>query len=418
MNARVTTDSESGVGRFEEATAEGQVIGPLVVGTIAHGGHCIARYEGRVVFVRHAIPGETVMVRITDAQHDRYWRGDAVEIIEAAPGRVSPPCPLAGKCGGCDFQHIALETQRGLKTTVVRELLHHFAQLDSDVIVEPVGDDDTGLGWRTRMRYGVDDHTVGLHRHRSSELVALAPEGCLIAEQAGRDPQRLEALALQTDSDELIVATAPSGVSVVEAGRSSKGHPALVDERALSGEAIVTEQVGGHSFRARADGFWQPHRMAPDVLTAQVLRVLAPRPGERALDLYCGVGVFAAALTDAGCRVRGIEMNGPAIHLARANVPGAQFIAGRVDRVLARGRNKADLVVLDPPRAGAGKGAVEQIARLRPRKVAYVACDPAALARDLASFARHHYRVSDIKAFDLFPMTHHVECVALLEPDE
>ena len=138
--------------------------------------------------------------------------------------------------------------------------------------------------------------------------------------------------------------------------------------------------------------------------------------GEHALDLYCGVGVFAAALDDAGCRVRGIEMDGPAIRLARTNVPRAQFVAGRVDRVLSRGRHRADLVVLDPPRAGAGKRAVDQIAGLRPRRIAYVACDPAALARDLASFARHDYSVTNIKGFDLFPMTHHVECVATLEP--
>lgn len=386
------------------ATAVGEIIGPLSVGPIAHGGHCIARHEGRVIFVRHTIPGETVMVRITDDSHERYWRGDAVEVLDAAPGRVEPPCPIAGLCGGCDFQHIAPAVQRELKTTVVRELLHQFAHLDSDVTVERVGTDDSGQDWRTRMRYGVHDGKVGLHVHRSADLVGLAPQGCLIAEKAGRDPKMLDSLAGQVHGDELIVATAASGVCVIDSGRT------------LMGEAVVTEQVGTHSFRARADGFWQPHRLAPGLLTSQMLLALDPRPGEHALDLYCGVGVFAAALDDAGCRVRGIEMDGPAIRLARTNVPRAQFVAGRVDRVLSRGRHRADLVVLDPPRAGAGKRAVDQIAGLRPRRIAYVPCDPAALARDLASFARHDYSVTNIKGFDLFPMTHHVECVATLEP--
>ncbi len=409
------------VGKSAASVSPQRVIGPVDVGPIAHGGHCIARHEGRVIFVRHSLPGEQVMVRLTDTSHGRYWRGDAVEILEAAPGRITPPCAIAGSCGGCDFQHVELGVQRELKTAVVRELMHHFAHLDTDVEVQPAPDERDGQSWRTRMRYGVVDGHAALHKHRSSELVPLAPAGCLIAEDAGRSPAMLDELAgrLQPESgrrdaggarsDELVVATSMPQDTSTQQVNVMAGHQVLV------GSAQVSEQVAGNSFQVRADGFWQPHRKAPQILTSEVLEVLRPVHGDRALDLYCGVGVFAAALADTGARVTGIELDGPAIRLARGNVPQARFIAGRVDRVLAKNNGDIDLVVLDPPRVGAGKQAVARIARLAPRSIAYVACDPAALARDIAFFAKHDYRVTSLKAFDLFPMTHHVECVAGLE---
>jgi tRNA/tmRNA/rRNA uracil-C5-methylase (TrmA/RlmC/RlmD family) len=176
----------------------------------------------------------------------------------------------------------------------------------------------------------------------------------------------------------------------------------------------VTEQVGERRFEVAADGFWQPHRLAPSVLTEAVLAALEPRPGERAFDLFCGVGLFTAALIDAGCRVWGVEGDRRAVGLARRNVPEATFHAGDVAASLRRLPDRADLVVLDPPRSGAGRAVM--VASRRPRAVAYVACDPAALARDLATAAGLGYGVDGVRAFDLFGTTHHVECVAVLRP--
>ena len=167
-----------------------------------------------------------------------------------------------------------------------------------------------------------------------------------------------------------------------------------------------------------ADGFWQVHPAAADTLVAAVLDGLQPEAGERALDLYCGVGLFAGALADAGCRVWGLEASRTAVDLARQNLADVAdrvtLTAGRVERGLARLPGRADLVVLDPPRTGAGREVIEQVAARRPRAVAYVACDPAALARDLATAQAVGYAPQAITAYDLFPMTHHVECVAIL----
>ncbi len=383
--------------------AVGDLVGPVEIGPVAHGGHFVARHEARVIFVRHTLPGELVTVRLTDVSHDRFWRADAVAVLRASPERVVAPCPVAPECGGCDFQHVRIDAQRRLKADVVAEQLERLAGLRQSVLVEAVpGAPPDGLGWRTRMRYLVRDGHAGMRAHRSSHFVELPACGCPIADPRGPHGDGLDAFAGRA-AEELIVTTASSGVTVMSGGR------------VLTGQEIVRERVGEREFRVRADGFWQVHPGAATTLVQAVLDALEPRAGELALDLYCGVGLFAASLRDAGCRVNAVELDGPALRLARENVPGAHFLAGRVERAFRALPRRCDLVVLDPPRTGAGRRVVAGIAALAPRRIGYVACDPAALARDLASFARRGYRLTTLRAFDLFPMTHHVECLAVLD---
>jgi tRNA/tmRNA/rRNA uracil-C5-methylase (TrmA/RlmC/RlmD family) len=341
-----------------------------VVGPVAHGGHCVARVgaENRVVFVRHALPGERVVLEVTEGtEGDRFWRADAVEVLEPSPDRVTPPCPYAGpdRCGGCDFQHVALDRQRSLKADVVREQLARLAGLAVDVTVEPVPGDVDGLHWRTRQRYvELPGGRRGMRKHRSHEVVEV--EDCLIA-----------------------------------------GPPA----------SHVVQDI---EFGVEDHGFWQVHPGAPEVLVSTVLSYLGPRLGESVLDLYAGVGLFARFLSDAvgdPSLVTLVEGDRRACAHAETNVPGATALPGDVGAVLTGLRPEpVDLVVLDPPREGARRTVVEAVAARRPRAVAYVACDPAALARDVAIFAEHGYGLDGVRAFDLFPMTHHVECVALLRP--
>jgi len=365
------------------------------VGPVAHGGHCIVRVatgsevepaETRVVFVRHAIPGERVVVEITEGtEGDRFWRGDAVEVLQASPQRVEPPCPHAGPglCGGCDFQHVTVAHQRELKAAVVREQLARLAKIDVPVTVEQVAGDEDGLRWRTRVQWASGPGgTRGMRAHRSTTVIPV--EDCLIA---------------RTDAREV---PGPAGVVI---------------------EEVVTA-AGTHSFAVDADGFWQVHPGAPRVLVETVLDFLDAQPGERVMDLYAGVGLFARFLADAvgpTGRVVAVEGDRNAAKHAQGNLaglPGIRVECGSVDKVLAASFDEPfDLVVLDPPREGARRAVVEQVVDRAPRAVAYVACDPAALARDVAFFAEHGYRLERIRAFDLFPMTHHVECVALLTRD-
>ncbi len=362
------------------------------VGNIAHGGFCIARVpvgeDSRVVFVRHALPGETVVVELTEGtEGDRFWRGDAVEVLTPSKDRVAAPCAVAGPglCGGCDFQHVRPQAQRELKATVVREQLTRIGRLAADhplvaglVVVDCSGGDKqlkAGLRWRTRTTFvGLPGGGRGMRKHRSRETVVV--DDCLIA------------------SEEL-----PEGSDLVT--------------------KVVESSAGTREFHVAADGFWQVHPNAPRVLVDAVMEQLVPEPGEKALDLYAGVGLFAAYLAEAvgeRGKVVAIEGDAAAVQNAKRNLGPwrhASASAGGVAEVLTESFDEpVDVVVLDPPREGAKQAVVAQVVDRAPRAVSYVACDPAALARDVALFEENGYRLTALRAFDLFPMTHHVECVA------
>lgn len=374
----------------------GDVIGPMEITAVAHGGHCVGRHEGRVVFVRHTAPGELVSVRLTDTERDAFWRGDAVEIHRAHPGRVDPGCSIAGPdgCGGCDFQHLDMATQRSLKQQVLAEQLRRLAGIDWAGHVESV---PPAVGWRTRVRYWQSGSGPAMRKHHSHDLVPLPESGCQIA-----------AMPVRTD------ATVDPGTEVrlVHAGRSTW---TLIDGEVTSGRGVVTEHAAGRTWRVAANGFWQVHPHAADTLARVVVEMTKPVAGERAFDLYCGVGLFAGALVDHGAKVWGIESDEKALKHAGTNVPEATLVSGSVERVLKRLPRRADIVVLDPPRRGAGRAVMRAILERSPRAIAYVSCDPASLGRDLGTARDHGWKVAQIRAFDLFPQTHHLETVALLQ---
>ncbi len=406
------------------------------VGSVAHGGFCVARHEGRAVFVRHALPGERVVALVTEGSaSSRYWRADAVRVLTPARERVAEPCVYArpGRCGGCHWQHVALPHQRALKAAVVEEQLRRLAGIECRVVVEAVPGDDDGLRWRTRVRFTVDaEGRAGLRRHRSHDLELV--DSCLIAsagvEAVGverlrwRGAEAVEVVAGSNGVDGVLVVVTPrkgarirlpdlpAGVSVVIADDT--------EVRRVRGRGWVRERAAGREWRVTGSGFWQVHPSAADALVSAVLDGLAPRTGDVAMDLYSGVGLFAAALAGAvgpAGSVVAVESDARAVTDARRNLhdlPNVRLVTGRVDRVLGSIADPADVVVLDPPRTGAGRDVVTDLAARSPRAVAYVACDPAALARDVATFATLGYGLTTVRAFDLFPMTAHVECLAVL----
>ncbi|WP_106402048.1 class I SAM-dependent RNA methyltransferase [Actinocorallia populi] len=454
----------------------------LEVGPVGHGGFCVARHEGLVVFVRHALPGELVRARVTEETRT-YLRADAVEILRPSPDRVEAPCPFAGpgRCGGCDWQHAAPAAQRALKADVVAEQLKRLAGIDRPVHVEEVPvpavytedgeplSSGPGLGWRTRVQFAVDPQgSVGLRKHRSHELEYV--DECLIAhpgvEMIGIERKRwsgassVEGITSAATGDRLVVVSEPKGrrgkpvqvpqldvpVRLVKPER--KGPPQQQREGRRPVVPFVREEAAGRLWQVTGSGFWQVHPGAADTLVAAVLEALQPKQGEIALDLYCGVGLFAGVLGErvgAGGLVVGVEAGGQAVRDAKFNLrdlPQVSVEQGKVEEVLAalefgqsQGRSTAaaqakrggaaghrggsrvrgaDITVLDPPRAGAGEKVVDEIARRTNRKIAYVSCDPATLARDLKYFSARGWVLETLRAFDLFPNTSHVECVASL----
>ena len=429
----------------------GLAVGDVVevdVTAVAHGGHCIARHEGQVLFVRHTVPGERVRAQVTETgAGERFVRADAVEVLTASPDRVEPPCPWAGpgRCGGCDLQHVALPRQRSLKADVVREQMSRLAHLDVEVDVEPVPGDVGGLDWRTRVEFAVDaEGRAGLRRHRSHDVVPI--DHCRIA-SAGVDSLRVTERSW-TGSDAVDAVEPTVGEPLAVAVPPPTPVVPDVRERVTASwtDADGATRSLDHEFAVSARGFWQVHPGAAATFLSTVMGLVAPRPGERALDLYAGVGLFAVALADAvgpAGQVLAVESDAGATGHARANLAGrrnAAVLTARVDDAFGVARPSrrgtatqrgsrprkasrsalvpvaADVVVLDPPRTGAGRGVCAEVAALRPRVVAYVACDPAALARDTAYLAGAGYRLDVLRAFDAFPMTHHVECVARFVP--
>jgi tRNA/tmRNA/rRNA uracil-C5-methylase (TrmA/RlmC/RlmD family) len=375
----------------------------LDVERVAHGGSCVAHADdGRVVFVRHTLPGERVRAVVTE-ERSSYLRADAVEVLAASPHRVSAMCPHAGpgKCGGCDWQHVELAEQRRLKAAVVEEQLSRLAGIERSVVVEPVPDDATGFDWRTRMRFVSDDTgRLGLRRHRSHDIEPISV--CLIA-------------VPEVDVADLVSREWSAGVEVT------------VDVSATGQRAVavgvhpdtVVEVAAGREWHVPVGGFWQVHRGAASLLVEAVLRMAGDLKRAQALDLYAGVGLFAGALAEHGATVIAVESDRRAVVAARRNLAGlpVEVVADRVDHWLRRAEAmRVDVAVLDPPRRGAGKAVVQRLAAMQPGRIVYVACDPASLARDTATLAGCGYALGELAAYDLFPMTAHVECVALFVP--
>ncbi|WP_431945922.1 class I SAM-dependent RNA methyltransferase [Micromonospora marina] len=395
----------------------------LTVDAVAPGGHCVARVGGQVVFVRHALPGERVVAEVTEL-HRGFARADAVEILDASPDRVTAPCPYArpGRCGGCDLQHVAPAAQLDWKLAVVREQLTRLGGLTAEQIdalgVRVEALPGGPLGWRSRVRYAVDAAgRAGLLKHRSHEVVPI--DRCLIAHPAIQELPVLAATGARWPDADAVETVASTGGDVAVVAYAH-GVPA-----AVSGPERVRETAAGRSFTVPASGFWQVHPAAADALTGAVLDLLDPRPGETSWDLYGGAGLFAAALAEraGGARVTLVESAPDGVAAARENLAdlaGVEVVAARVEAALSRRRitGPVDLVVLDPPRSGAGAPVVRAVAAAGPRAVAYVACDPAAFARDVRTFAEAGWRLAALRGFDLFPMTQHVELVGLFLPPQ
>jgi tRNA/tmRNA/rRNA uracil-C5-methylase (TrmA/RlmC/RlmD family) len=387
------------------------------------------------------------------------------------------PHARPGACGGCDWQHATLPAQRALKATVITQQLRRLAGIEREVTVEPLPGDapgtvdiqeahsapndpsssppdpeprritassgTPGLGWRTRVQFAVDrDGVAGLRAHRSHRVIDIGD--CLIAHQAVRDldipgddwsgATTVEAAVGSADTTENFAVTV-----IEDAGRKHKpntknnsrpnGSSRLPNAKRtlVEGRAYLAERAAGRLWQVSADGFWQVHPAAADTLSQAVVTALDPKPGDTVLDLYCGAGLFAGAvapLVGPDGAVTGVEFDSAAVKNARQNLsdyPWVKFHRSDVARAVSEGSlPPARLVIADPPRAGLAREAVDYLIAARDaqdraaERFAYVSCDPATLARDLALLTGGGWTLEDLRAFDAFPMTHHVECVATL----
>ncbi|CAB5239075.1 unannotated protein [freshwater metagenome] len=374
----------------------------VTIEKVAHGGHFIARHEGAVIFIRHAIPGEKVLITITSVGAS-FLRADVVEVLEPSDDRVQPPCDFAyaGGCGGCDFQHISVERQLRLKSQVITEQFSRIAKMDIDIDVESIGEP---THWRSRVTATSDAQgRLGFIASRSHSVIPITD--CTIA-------------VPQIQMNELTKRMWPAS-SRIEISTSSQGERVISigSTEIIEGDPILHEEVGDKVLQVHHQSFWQGHRIAPKTLTEVVKNMAGVKEGDHVLDLYGGVGLFTAALVDEIGQSGLIELVEGSTFATKdaqvnfASYPQVKVHNGNVQRVV-RFIDSADVVVLDPPREGAGKEIILRLGEIGSRTIVYVACDPAALARDTTYLIDSGYQLQQMRAFDLFPMTHHIEIVA------
>ena len=387
----------------------------LRTGPAANGGSCIARHDGRVVFVRYALPEELVRVRVT-AERGAYWHADALEVLEPSDDRIEPLCPIAGVDGSgcCDMSFIAPAAARKIKGHVVANQLARLGDYAWEGVAEPIGAGNP-QGWRTRVRLDVGaDGCAGFHRYHSSDLVTdlrcgQLPEDMLAGLEGARWRSGDHLHVVLDDDERRHVATTTRG---------RRGSTTV------EGAGDSVQRVGQRVWKLPVTGFWQSHRVAPAFYSALVRQWAQGSDGMRAWDLYGGVGLFAAVLAEvvgeAG-HVLSVDTSRAASATARsalADLPQVQVVSDSVRRVLSSQSGGADIAVLDPPRAGAGRPVIELIAGAGVSRVIHIGCEAAAFARDIGLYRQHGYQVDDIRVFDAFPLTHHVECVALLRSSD
>ncbi len=393
----------------------------LNIEKVAHGGIFVARHEGRVIFVSHTLPGEKVRARVFEDKGGSFARAETVEVLEASPHRVKHVWKAAadGAVGGAEFGHIDLTYQLELKADVLEEALSRMAGITMRPVVEQAPGDDlaNGLGYRTRVQLHVDElGNVGPYRERSHQVVEVRDLPLAVED--------IRELGLHLKNW--------SGVRKIEIASSNTGNIQYSVDKKVKGDERLVERAGGRTFRITGGGFWQVHRKAADILTTAVNEAIAKAGFDKTadnLDLYGGVGLFAgtiAAKFGVDSVITTVEAFKTATEDAKLNLadlpnvrailaPTERFLDERVSSHVKNGSPETTAtVILDPPRAGAGAKVVGQVLALKPKHIVYVACDPIALARDLKPLTEGGYELASLRAFDLFPHTHHVEAVASL----
>jgi 23S rRNA (uracil1939-C5)-methyltransferase len=441
----------------------------LPVDRLAHGGAGVARHEGRVVFVEGGLPGDRVRAVVTAAR-PRSLKARLLEVLEPSPARVAPACEYAARCGGCPWFAFDLARQRAERVGLLRDALERIGGLavggDVPLVTAEASGVAAGLGYRGRIEVALGEpadgaaRAVGFRAAGGREVVDV--ERCAVASRPlnealealrraaaaglvpppvaevelarGDDPSRVVATArlarplpprgLERLADRLAAALPGVAGLRVEGPPSARGEPGDAAER---GEARLVVSVPGPGGRplpleVPAGAFMQGNATVNARLVDAVVAAAAPGPGRRVLDVYCGAGNFALPLAAAGAEVLGLETDGRAVAAARRSAARLGLDRARFRQVDAAeglrwaggGLPRADAIVLDPPRAGAGPAVVEAVAALAPGRVLYVSCEPATLARDLARLTARGYDLSAVTAFDMFPQTPHLEALAVL----
>ncbi|MGC9357137.1 MAG: 23S rRNA (uracil(1939)-C(5))-methyltransferase RlmD [Anaerolineae bacterium] len=396
---------------------------------MAHGGEAIGRHEGRVIFVPYAIPGERIRAEVVE-QHKRYARARLIEVLDPSPSRTEPPCPYfgQGKCGGCQLQHIDYAVQAQIKGLVVVDQMERVGKFEEPPVLEPLLD-EKGWEYRSHSRYRTTpEGHPGFLASDSHRVVPI--DFCLLSHPRQSELyQALDMTQPDVEQMELRVGTATGDMMVVLQTYDEE-PPALEVDFPLSvvqvthdtatspliGLDYITEIYHDREFRISATSFYQVNTAQAERLVEIVLGAADLTGSEGVLELYSGIGLFTAFLAPEAKQVTGIEVNPDAVDDALHNVGDADnvtFLEGLVEDALPAVDHTVDVALLDPPRGGVERHALDGLIAYHPARIVYVSCDPATLARDARRLVRSGYELAWVQPVDLFPQTYHIENVAL-----
>ncbi len=376
---------------------------------IVPGGYGLAFAENLTVFVVLAVMGDKVQVRLNEIKGKTAF-AEIEKIIEPGSQRIQPPCPYVGRCGGCDFQQMTYDAQLEAKVGIIRDNLHRIGKIEyeNEIAIVP---SPREFGYRLRAQWHIDGkhREIGYYQRDSRNLVSI--EHCpILVPELDAELQRLRR--------EFDWTNFWPEKGAIDAACGDEGSLSVYSADVDLGDAEITFSAAGEKYTFAAHAFFQGNR---DLIDTLVSTALGDTTGERALDLYSGVGLFTLPLARKFAKVTAVEDYGPAVEFARKNIGNAglsnvELVNKPVGRYLAEvSGSNIDFVLLDPPRSGTEKKTVLDLIALQPRVVLYVSCDASVLARDLRRFLDGGYGIESITAIDLFPQTHHVETVVRLK---
>lgn len=419
----------------------------LLIHGLGSSGEGVGYFDGYTVFVDGALPGETIIARLTDCRK-KFGFAKIISILTPSPDRVEPPCPLFGKCGGCQLQHLSYEKQLEAKTQKVIDAITRIGKLNPS-IVQKCFASPLPFSYRNKIQLPVRDTTLGLYAKNSHALISV--DHCLIHCELGEEVfRRIKALIRQTpvplrhvliksaiSTQEVLVVLVtsknivpmdlalrikqeiPKVKGVIHNIHTGPENVILGDiYHTLVGESHILERLCGLTFSISAASFFQVNPLQAEKLYLKALELADIQPTDTVLDAYCGVGTLSLIFARQAKKVIGVECVPEAILDAKENaernhILNIEFTCANSEDFI-HSLSNIDVLLLNPPRKGADPSFLEGIKKLSPKKIIYISCDPATLARDLAVLETYGYKAEIVQPFDMFPQTSHVECVVKL----
>ncbi|MHB8112442.1 MAG: class I SAM-dependent RNA methyltransferase [Bellilinea sp.] len=403
---------------------------PILVEVTApvYGGECIGRLpDGRAVFVPYSLPGEQVRVELVEEKRG-FARARLLEVVRPAAERIAPRCAHYGVCGGCHYQHTDYATQLKIKGRVVHDQLERIGGITNPPVAEIVPS-PAAWNYRNTVQFHITpDGKIGYQGWGTHRVVPITechlPEDALnqIWPQLDLEPlPGIERIDLRLGAeDEALLALDSSELTAPEFSVDfplSAVHLSPAGKLILAGDDYLLMKINGRVFKVSAESFFQVNTAQAEVMVNHVLDVLHLDENNTVLDVYCGVGLFSAFIAPRVKRCIGVELSESACDDYAVNLDefeNVELYVGAAEDILLGLDVRPDIVVVDPPRAGIERAALDALIHLKPQTIAYVSCDPATLARDIKRLVAGGYSLQQVTPFDLFPQTYHVECIALM----